>query len=234
MIDFHSHLLPCIDDGSRNVEESIKMLQESFRQGVKTVVATPHFSADKESVDEFLARRQTAFVALKDDMNETGPEVLLGAEVRYYDGISHMQEIKKLRVENCRLLLLEMPMRRWTEYVVKDVCDIACRGNIVVVLAHIERYLPFQSKKTIQRFLENGVLFQVSADFFTGFLSRRRAMRMIRRDMIHFVGSDSHNMTTRAPNMKGAKDAIARFYGSNGAEYFFETLRENFLQNKLN
>lgn len=233
MIDFHSHVLPCIDDGSRNVPESVEMLKESFHQGVGTVIATPHFSADRETVDEFLLRRQTSHMALLEGITDSVPEILLGAEVRYYDGISHMQDLAKLRVENSRLLLLEMPMRRWTEYAVKDVCDIACRGNITVVLAHIERYLPFQSKSVIQRFLENGILFQVSADFFTGVFSRHRAMKMLTREQIHFVGSDAHNTTTRPPNMKGMAEAITRVFGQDGKEHFINECREIFEQNKL-
>lgn len=233
MIDFHSHFLPCIDDGSRSIEESLKMLQESFSQGVEKIVATPHFSPDKETVDEFLLRRDNSYFALKEKINFQAPEILLGAEVRYYDGISHMQELAKLRVENSRLLLLEMPFGRWTEYAVKNVSEIACRGKITVVLAHVERYMSFQKAGVLERLLENGVLFQMNADFFTGVFSRRRAMSMIRRDMIHFVGSDSHNMTTRPPNMKGMADAITRAFGDGGKEHFINECCEIFEQNKL-
>ena len=65
MIDWHSHILPAVDDGSRNAEESIKLLELLAEQGVKTVVATPHFIADNESVEDFLRRRSSSFNELK-------------------------------------------------------------------------------------------------------------------------------------------------------------------------
>ena len=61
MIDFHTHILPNVDDGSKGVEESTLMLTRLFEQGVNKVIATPHFYANDESVDEFLLRRNAAF-----------------------------------------------------------------------------------------------------------------------------------------------------------------------------
>lgn len=64
MIDFHSHILPGIDDGSASVEESLKLLEMLAEQGVKTVVATPHFYPDRTSVSDFLRRRDAAYQRL--------------------------------------------------------------------------------------------------------------------------------------------------------------------------
>ena len=66
MLDFHTHLLPGIDDGSQSVDESIQMLECMQMQGVEQVVATPHFYANHESVEDFLARRNAALQSLKD------------------------------------------------------------------------------------------------------------------------------------------------------------------------
>ena len=98
MIDFHTHILPGVDDGSKNVEESLLMLDSMKNQGVKTVIATPHFYANDESVESFLSRRNEAFSSLKKSLAD-GPEIILGAEVRYYDGISRLEDLKKLRIE---------------------------------------------------------------------------------------------------------------------------------------
>jgi len=111
MIDFHAHILPGIDDGSKSVDESMTMLDSMSKQGIKKVIATPHFFANYESVDSFIERRKTAFQFLE-ERPPNSPEILLGAEVKYYDGISHLLDLKKLRIEGSRLLLFEMPFNR--------------------------------------------------------------------------------------------------------------------------
>ena len=197
MLDFHAHLLPGVDDGSKNVDESRQMLKRMHAQGIKQVVAPPHFYANDESLDSFLTRRAAAYGAIE-HLTER-PQILLGAEVRYYEGISRMPDLKKLCVQDSRLMLLEMPFRLWSEYAVKEVVDIACQGRIIPVIAHVERYLFIQKKGVAERLLQNGVLFQVNADFLTEWKRRRKALRMLKRGEIHFIGSDCHNLTDRAP-----------------------------------
>ena len=116
MIDWHTHILPGVDDGSRDVEESIKMLSELKAQGIEYVVATPHFIANAESVDEFLKRRDEAYASLTAVAGEDLPKILCGAEVKYYPGIARMEGLEKLTVGDTRILLLEMPMAKWTKY----------------------------------------------------------------------------------------------------------------------
>ena len=58
--DFHSHILPCMDDGARSAEESVKMLEALRDSGVDRVVLTPHFYRQKEDIVSFLSRRQAS------------------------------------------------------------------------------------------------------------------------------------------------------------------------------
>ena len=175
MIDFHTHILPNVDDGSKGVEESTLMLTRLFEQGVNKVIATPHFYANDESVDEFLLRRNAAFEKLSKNGCDVS-KIILGAEVRYYDGISHLQDLKKLRIEGTRFLLLEMPFNKWTDYAINEVIDIANRGKISLVLAHIDRYLPIISKSVIAKLSANGVLFQANSSFFDSFFANCACM----------------------------------------------------------
>ena len=228
MIDFHAHVLPGVDDGSRNVEESIAMLSEMNSQGVKTVVATPHFYANDERVDEFIRRRNAAREALAKEWDNL-PKILLGAEVRYYPGISRLEGLSLLKVEGSRLLLLEMPFSRWTEYIVKELEDLAGCGNITVVLAHIERYIAMQKKETLQRLLRSGVLFQCNSSFFVQRIGRRKAIRMMRNGEIHFLGSDCHNMEDRAPNLNMAVELLKKRFGDSFTSDFVGFGNELFL-----
>lgn len=208
MIDWHSHILPQMDDGSRDTAESISLLKMLVEQGVDTVVATPHFYANDESVDDFLKRREISLNNLKEELFEDAPKILCGAEVKYYSGISRMSELEKLAVENSGLLLLEMPFSRWTEYTVRELVELSGHTDLTVVLAHIERYLSFQSRDVWERLYDSEILMQANATFFTKITTRRKALSLLKNDMIHFIGSDCHNLSARPPFIGKAFEII--------------------------
>lgn len=214
MIDLHTHILPRMDDGSRSVDESISLLKMLDAQGVDTAVATPHFYANDESVGAFLERRAAAFDSLQVSLFEEAPRILLGAEVKYYSGISRMSELKSLCIEGSRLLLLEMSMSKWTEYTVKEITELSGSGDITVVLAHIERYMRFQDVDALERLYDSGVLMQANASFFTGLGTRRQAISLLKDRFIHFLGSDCHNTTSRPPSIGKAVEIIQKKMGN--------------------
>ena len=215
MIDWHSHILPGVDDGSRNVDESLSMLNIMSGQGVSSVVATPHFYADEESIDSFLARRKKAYETLSPHLNNDIPRIFCGAEVRYYPGIAKLKDIKSLAIEDTRILLLEMPMSHWTEYTIKELIELAGTRGLSIVLAHIDRYLPIQRIDVFERLCENGLLMQVNASFFKSFFNRRKAFSLLDSGIIHFLGSDTHNLTDRSPNLGSAYELIEKKFGKN-------------------
>ena len=214
MIDWHSHILPNVDDGSHDVAESIELLKQLNNQDVDTVVATPHFIANNESLESFLNRRDEAYKKLNSELTDDLPKVLLGAEVKYYPGISRLEGIKQLTISGSKLLLLEMPMSKWTEYTVRELIELAASKKVTVVLAHIERYLKLQNKAVWNRLYESGILMQVNASYFTG-ISRRKAINQLCDGKIHFIGTDCHNLNGRPPNMNKATEFICKKIGYN-------------------
>lgn len=213
MIDWHTHILPGMDDGSHEVAESISMINMQVSQGVDMVVATPHFYANDETVDSFLDRRKKALELLMAELPEGSPEIRLGAEVRYYQGISRMTDLKALRIEGSKLLLLEMPMTVWTEYMVRELIELSGKSSIRIVLAHIERYLNLQKQAVRERIYDSGILMQANASFFTTLASRRKAISLLKEGKIHFVGSDCHNVTSRSPKIGQAFEIIQKKLG---------------------
>lgn len=213
MIDWHNHILPKMDDGSRNVAESIAMLGMHTSQGVGTVIATPHFYANDESVDAFLKRRRASYENLLVQLPPDAPAILLGAEVKYYPGISRLADLKRLRIEGSQLLLLEMPMSTWTESMIRELIELSGKGGLRIVLAHIERYLNLQSRDVWDRLRESGILMQTNASFFIALSTRRRAMALLREGNIHFLGSDCHNVTSRPPQIGKAFEVIQKKLG---------------------
>ena len=214
MIDFHSHILPGIDDGSPDVSESLRLLQELKHQRVDTVVASSHYYVTDRSPRRFLEKRSKAWERLHAELPEKCPRILLGAEVLYFPGISRMEDLPSLCVEGTDLLLLEMPFGAWTEYMVREVEDLAYTGAFTVLLAHIDRYLNRENAKVWDRLLDDGVLMQANADFFLPFLTRRKALRMLDEGRIHVLGSDCHNMKNRPPRMAEAAWMIRDHLGA--------------------
>lgn len=229
MIDFHSHILPQTDDGSKNVDESLEMLRTLSKQGVNKVVATPHFYANDESVADFIKRRQKNYESLQASLTSDMPEIVLGAEVRYYEGISRMDNLCDLCFRGTDVLLLEMPVRRWTEYILRELTDISCSGKVTLVLAHIERYLKLQKKEIINELLNNGIMFQVNSAFVYGFFTKRQAINLLKNRAIHMLGSDCHNMSDRPPDIGRAFEIMEKKLGNDFVTEF-DDYTENFLK----
>ena len=202
-----------MDDGSRNVAESLNMLRMLSTQGADTVIATPHFYANAESVESFLKRRERAYKLLEAEDLSTAPKILLGAEVKYYSGISGMSNLQDLCIKGTNLLLLEMPFSEWTGYTVRELDTLARSKGIVLILAHVERYWAFQKPDVWNRLRNDGIILQVNAEFFADFFTRRKALRQLVGGGVHVLGSDCHNLTSRAPRLGKAYEVIGKKLG---------------------
>lgn len=222
MIDFHSHILPRMDDGSQSIEESVALLRLLTEQEIKKVVATPHFYADDESAETFLRRRKASYEKLRAAYSSDLPALVLGAEVRYYQGISRMENLNALCIEGTNLLLLEMPSSRWTDYTLRELRELSCRGNLRIILAHVERYLGLQSRAVRDQLEESDILMQVNADLFASIASRRKALKLLGEQRIHLIGSDCHGLEYRPPQIGKAIQYIRKKLG----EEFLEELAE--------
>ena len=204
-------MLPGVDDGSKNVQMSLKMLAESGRQGVEALILTPHFYADMDSPESFLARRTEALNTLDNAIVRTGysfPPFTVGAEVHYYRGMSRSKALDTLCFGRSNYILIEMPFRAWHPQFVDEVEEIADISGLNVIIAHIERYLD-QDKRLVKRLLENDSLIkQSNAEFFIERSTRKKAMKLLKKGMIDVLASDSHNLTARVPNLRQAYDII--------------------------
>ena len=224
MLDFHTHILPGMDDGSASPEESLKMLLAEAEQGVDEIILTPHFYPSREAPESFFARRQQALARLQYAMQRYPnlPRLHAGAEVAYYDGISRSEAAEQLCIGGTGAMLLEMPFCEWTRRMLDDVYELLSQRGIQPVLAHVERYLAFQHRDIVADLCERGVWIQVNASCFTRWQTSRRALGMLERGEIHFLGSDCHNMSSRKPNMGEAAAKIHRKLGEDAKRHLEE------------
>ena len=213
MIDVHTHILPGIDDGSKSVEMSLEMLRILASQGVTTVVATPHFYATRNNPERFYEDRQRAREQLG-QLPEDLPQVLLGAEVAYFEGISRSAQLENMRLGSSDLLLVEMPMSPWTDRMMDELRQIPGNLGLQPVLAHVDRYLHrSQLPRYLEELLDMGISLQVSASAFERFSERSKMLRLVKNGCVDFLGSDTHNLEKRAPNMDVAARVIAKKLG---------------------
>ena len=211
--DFHSHILPGVDDGSTCVEESLQMLRLEAEHGVQRVIATPHFYPRYDTPERFFARRDRAMAELQEAMaKEEGlPEITLGAEVYFFPGMSESDVLNRLTIGTGAHILVEMPFGNWTQEMYRELENIRVRRGIVPIVAHVDRYIrPFHTHGIPKRLAEVPVLVQANTEFFLDRSTSSMAMRMLKADMIHFVGTDCHNLTARKPNMDQALQKIQK------------------------
>lgn len=219
--DFHTHVLPGIDDGSASVEESLQMLRQLGQQGVTRVVAVPHFYANYDTPDRFLVKRAAAIEALSQAMDGCAdlPRLNIGTEVYYFRGMSECDALPKLAISGTRCLLVEMPMPPWSDRMLQELREIHDRFGLVPVIAHIDRYIrPFHTYGLPERLSKLPVLVQANSSFFIQRSTRRMALRMLKAGHIHLLGSDCHNMTTRIPNLGEALEIISSHAGTTPLE----------------
>lgn len=234
IIDFHSHVLPGIDDGSKSVEQSLAMLKMESEQGIARVIATPHFYAHHDSPEHFLAARAAAQAALTQALPQSPrlPRVDVGAEVYYFHGISDTEILPALRMAGSNYVMIEMPMSPWTEGMLRELEEIRSKQALIPIVAHIDRYIaPLRTRRIPERLAELPVLVQANADFFLRRSTRPLALRLLRQGKIHLLGSDCHNLTDRAPNLGGAVDIIRKNLGKEAidriASFQQEVLQES-------
>lgn len=235
VIDFHSHVLPGIDDGSKNLEQSIAMLKMEAEQGITHVVATPHFYARYDAPERFLKRRYEAEMRLREEMaKHTGlPELTVGAEVYYFSGISESDAVSQLTIGEKRSILIEMPMDSWTDRMYQELEDLVVRRGLTVLVAHVDRYIaPFRTHGIPNRLAELPVLVQANAEFFLRRSTASMALRMLKQERIHLLGSDCHNLDSRAPNLGEAMQTIQKHLGS-GALDRVSRCGESLLQGRM-
>jgi len=215
IVDFHSHILPGIDDGSASIDESCAMLQMMQQQGIKKVVATPHFYAQHDSVDAFLQRREAASTLLQQTIAQGKlPDVIIGAEVYFFRGISESQVLHELTIGAKPCILIEMPDSKWTDSMYRELEGIYVNHGITPIIAHVERYFGrFRTFGIPERLEELPVLVQANASFILNPSTARMASRMLKRGQIHLLGSDCHNLRSRAPNLGSAVEKIRRDLG---------------------
>lgn len=196
-IDSHTHLLPGMDDGAKDVGESEQMILSLREQGIEEVFLTSHYYSHKETVDKFLQRREKSFRLLRPVLERYNMKYRLGAEVYAIPAIFNFVNLDDLCIEGTDLLLLEMSSPKSDpEHEINIIKEIYSRYSVEVLLAHIDRYPFMLKRKVFNKFVRLGVHMQLNLDFLdSDFLARQKCLKYLRQGYVQFLGTDCHRMT---------------------------------------
>ncbi len=227
MIDFHTHILPSVDDGARDLEMSLAMLKKAYNDGTRVVVATSHiYTGDESDIDKFISNRNKSYERLLDAIERDGgkfPEIRLGAEVYVRSHIGRYESISRLAIGGTDYILLEMPMNKaWSQAHYEAIYNLTTLG-LKPIIAHIDRYMPYRNEFNNLKSL--GAVFQVNADAFLHKSMRPTLLKLFYDDYVHILGSDMHNTDDRQSNLKEAYDIIGEKFGAEFAKYLAENAK---------
>lgn len=198
MVDIHSHILFDIDDGAKNIKESLTLCRDASENGFKAVVATPHFSRYK-NIDSFVRERDGKIIELRDRLAEEGVtlSVAAGAELYLNDRIFAADDLDALTINGSRYMLCELPLGPFDISRAPMWLDELIARDYIPILAHPERYLEFyRNMPVIDEILDRGVLFQVNIDSLLGTngdIAQMMAIDMVERKIARFIGTDAHD-----------------------------------------
>lgn len=214
IIDFHTHVLPGIDDGSRNLETTITMLDKCAENGVELIVATPHFYADINRIESFVENREAAYHKVMAARENKKPNILLGAEVAFFKGISKAEKLQPLLIEGTNIMLLEMPFTTWDDSIIREVEYLISQRGFRIIIAHLERFMRLSGNKAyIKKLLSLPVLVQINAESLTDSRQRNKLIRLFQKGQAHLLGSDCHGLHRRPPNIWEGRAVIEHKLG---------------------
>lgn len=234
MIDIHSHILPFMDDGAADWEAALVMAQDAHRDGITTVIATPHH-ANGQYMNPGPSIRQAVEMMNERLRQEGNPLLVLpGQEIRIYgDLLNDLEQGQLLCLADSRYILLEMPSSRVPRNM-EEICHELIIQGFVPVIAHPERNAEIAADPSkLERLIELGSLGQVTAQSVAGVFGsklQKLSLELCRRNAVHVVASDAHDSTRRAFGLSAAYMVLEKELGSTQCDKF----RSNALQIVLN
>lgn len=216
MIDMHCHVLPGIDDGSKDLEMSIEMLVTAEKNKTDKIIVTPHFYRGyfENKYDEVLKH----VAALNLEAEKQGIDIKLypGQEVfadKYTLDYYKQGTIKGLN--NSKYLLIEFPMDVMPEDALDIIYELKLLG-VQPIVAHPERYIYIWNKLTnLNKFIEEDCLFQINTSSILGLMGKQikeAAFSIMDNGLCSFIASDAHSNGKRCPNLGEAISAIKKDY----------------------
>lgn len=222
LVDVHSHILPGIDDGSPDVETSLKMIEALQSQGARAIVLTPHYYSDSISYEDFVARRDNALHLLEKSLPPGSPKLIPAAEVYITKYLLNNSNLDALKIGNTNYALIEHPFScDFSQGTYDRLLSLNYDYGIKPILAHIERYPAFMDDgDLLDSYIEMGCIAQVNISSFVDSSRslRKKLFKYLESGRIHLIGTDCHNLSSRKPDFETGVNAIIKKCGAEAVD----------------
>lgn len=217
MIDFHTHIIPNVDDGSKSMEETVELLKEAEKTGFETVILTSHYMENYYQIDVKERAKIVNSIQSMLQNNTMNINLVLGNEIYFSDKIvSFIENKKACTINNTRYILFELPFNVVPENLYYVIYNMLERGYIPI-LAHPERYSFIQQNPNILKdFIEKGVLIQSNYGSFIGQYGKKAQIiikKLLKNGMVHFLGTDVHRKNTIYPKIPAIVSSMEKYIG---------------------
>lgn len=222
--DIHCHILPGADDGSKSMDESIEMLKMQYADGVRAIILTPHYRKNMfETPEEVIVQKFGSLQQIAAEKLSTDLKLYLGCELHTSMDMLELFHLRKhLTLAGSSFVLTEFSNSDSESYV-KERCYQLLSNGYHPILAHIERYAcTYKNLDFVDELRQMGMRMQVNAGSITGSEGRsvkRYCRKLMKRDLLDFVGSDSHGTRKRPPEMGACAAAMEKQMGSSYAKH---------------
>ncbi|MEY8191264.1 tyrosine-protein phosphatase [Peribacillus simplex] len=236
MIDIHCHILPGVDDGSVDMNESMNMVRKAVEAGITHIYATPHHLNEKYvNVKSSIIDRAVRFNESL-QRNNISLTIHLGQEVRIHRDIFNSLEKKEILTldDNGTYLLLELPSGRVPIYTQEVIYELLLKG-ITPIIVHPERNKELiENHKLLFELVQEGALTQLTSGSIIGNFGKSIqsfSKKIIEHNLAHFIATDAHNIGSRGFTLQHAYETITKSYGIQRTFYFKENA-EQLLKNQ--
>lgn len=227
MIDIHSHLLFGLDDGSKNLEESIKMIEQYIKNGFKGVIMTTHFYPGKYDFDLNIYNKNCTILDNYIKNNNLDFTLYKGNEIFLTENINNdLEKNKALVLNNSRYILIELPFLGTPNYAKHFLYETMLNGYVPII-AHAERYKFVQNEDPLfKELLDIGCLVQINISSIKNKESNeyKCLMKLLENKIVSFVATDSHSSTWRSPEVSDYYSILQNLIDD---EYYKEICYEN-------
>lgn len=223
MIDIHCHILPFMDDGAEDYDTALDMAEAAIRDGITTVIATPHHANGQYMNPAFNIKQAVELINEKLRQHGNPLLVLPGQEIRVYgDLLDDLERGQLLSLADSKYILLEMPSSRIPRNM-EEVCHELIIQGFVPVIAHPERNAEVAADPSkLERLIELGALGQVTAQSLAGVFGnklQKLSLELCRRNSIHVIASDAHDCAHRPFGLSTAYEVVEKEMGSQMCDY---------------
>ena len=223
MIDFHNHIIPNLDDGSKSVEMSLNMLREAQAQGITDVVNTVHYQHpkmdNKDTSYDFIINEINTFQNIVNDHN-ININIHPASEVFFKFNLTEILENPITTFGNGKYMLIEFQRLSFPDGYEDEIFKLQLKG-ITPIIAHPERYRAIQNDINLaKKWIERGYLIQIDCSSIIGGFGEETqisAIELLKNGLCHLIGSDAHNDKRRNFLLKQALLETEKYIGSNSS-----------------